>query len=188
MCAWVVPVEQVKEKPRRFELEADSEWWEEVREDLKEPEAQMRRPFRLEVDGHRLGRRLLFRGELAGSIDLACSRCLDTYEESFLESFQLLLEPAPDAESVGEEGIELDPEDPELGRYAGDELDFGAAVLEILALAWPMQPRCRESCRGLCPNCGRNWNAEPCGCGDSSVSRPFAGLKGLLERARRGGG
>ena len=82
----------------------------------------------------------------------------------------------------------LDPEDPEVGRYAGDELDFGAAVLEILTLAWPMQPRCRESCRGLCPNCGTNWNVEPCGCVETSVSRPFAGLKGLLERARRGGG
>jgi uncharacterized protein len=188
MGAWLVPVEQVKETPRGFELEADSEWWQAVCEDLTEPGVRMHRPFRLEFQGHRLGRRLLFRGALRGSVDLSCSRCLDTYEETFDESFQLLLEPAPDAASVPESGIELDPDDPEVGRYGGDELDFGAAVLEILALAWPMQPRCRESCRGLCSSCGTNWNVEPCGCIEPSVSRPFAGLKGLLERARRGGG
>jgi uncharacterized protein len=185
MSAWVVPIEQVKETPRRFELEADAAWWEDAHEGLKEPTARMHRAFRLEVDGHRLGRRLLFRGDLRGSVDLACSRCLETYEEAFDESFQLLLEPAPDAASLPEAGIELDPDDPEVGRYAGDELDFGPAVLEILALAWPMQPRCGEGCRGLCPTCGTNWNVEPCSCVEASVSRPFAGLKSLLEQARR---
>jgi uncharacterized protein len=185
MSAWVVAVEQVKPTPRRFELEADERWWQDAHAGLTEPVARMKRPFRLELDGHRLGRRLLFRGDLLGSVDLTCSRCLEIYEEAFQESFQLLLEPAPDAAEIAESGIELDPEDPEVGRYAGDELDFGPAVLEILALAWPMQPRCRESCRGLCSSCGTNWNLEPCGCVEASVSRPFAGLKSLLEQARR---
>jgi uncharacterized protein len=184
MAAWVVPVEQVLETPHRFELEADAGWWEVAREDLKEPQALMSRAFRLEVDGHRLGRRLLFRG----SVDLACSRCLERYEEAFQERFQLLLEPAPAGAALPESGIELDPEDPEMGRYAGDELDFGPAVLEVLVLAWPMQPRCSESCRGLCSSCGANWNVEPCSCVEPSVSRPFADLKRLLERAKRRGG
>ena len=72
----------------------------------------------------------------------------------------------------------------ELGRWAGEELDFGPAVLEILALAWPMQPRCQDSCRGLCPGCGTNLNAEQCGCESAAGTRPFAGLRDLIDRAR----
>lgn len=185
MSGWVIEVDRVKEAPSRFELEADEAWWTEASATLKEAGVTMHRAFRLDLQGYRLGRRLLFRGELQGSVDLACSRCLEGFEQAFDEPFQLLLEPARDRADVPESGILLDPDDMELGRWAGEELDFGAAVLEILALAWPMQPRCRDSCRGLCPVCGTNLNAQQCGCETAAGTRPFSGLRDLIDRARK---
>ena len=182
---WGLAVREIEETPQRFSLEADPAWWAAARKGLHESAAGMHRPFRLDFDAHRLGRRLLLRGSLAGSADLVCSRCLVRYEEAFDEGFQLLLEPAPASAELPESGIELDPDDAEIGRYDGDRLDFGAAVLEILALAWPMQPRCADSCRGLCSSCGTNRNVEECSCVEPAVSRPFAGLGPLLQRARR---
>ena len=184
MCAWRITLESLKESPRRFELQADPEWWQAARLELREPTAKVRSALRLEIDGHRIGRRLLFRGDLTGSLDLQCSRCLERYPENVEEPFQMLLEPASESPKAGDAGIELDPEDPEVGRYTGDELDFGPAVLEILALVWPMQPRCGETCLGLCSKCGTNRNLEACSCEEPSLRRPFADLKGLLERAR----
>ena len=35
---------------------------------------------------------------------------------------------------------------------------------EQLYLALPMKPLCREDCKGLCPNCGTNWNRGTCDC------------------------
>jgi uncharacterized protein len=43
-------------------------------------------------------------------------------------------------------------------------LELGEAVREELALAIPAFPLCREDCAGLCPGCGADLNAGPCGC------------------------
>ena len=41
---------------------------------------------------------------------------------------------------------------------------YKAAVREELILAGPQYVLCREDCRGLCPRCGKDLNAGPCGC------------------------
>ena len=48
---------------------------------------------------------------------------------------------------------------------------------EIL-LALPINPLCKESCRGLCPVCGGNRNVTACDCKTERRRRParFAAL------------
>ena len=86
---------------------------------------------------------------------------------------------------IGIDRVGIDYEDIEIGQYSGDALDFGPLILEIVSLAWPMQPRCSETCRGVCPVCGRNRNEEACNCESGEASRPFAGLDQLLEKSRK---
>jgi uncharacterized metal-binding protein YceD (DUF177 family) len=84
-------------------------------------------------------------------------------------------------------GIELDPEDIGLGRYAGETLDFGDLILEHLALAWPMQPCESEACPDDCPR-WQALQASPAAQqeqGLEELNRPFAGLDQMLARARR---
>ncbi|MFQ5697721.1 MAG: DUF177 domain-containing protein [Myxococcota bacterium] len=179
-----VALEAVGEQPRSFALRGEAGWWEGARVALREPDSRLLGALRLDLEGYRLGRRLLFRGRLAASIELVCAFCLEPFAQQFEEPFQLLLEPAEGTGEVSGPSIVLDPDDPEVGRYAGDELDFAPAVFEALALAWPLQPRCRVGCGGLCPTCGRNRNLEPCDCPDRTRSSPFADLAARLERAR----
>lgn len=181
-----IHTEDVKESPTDFRLETAPDWWLGVRAALGEPEAGLARPFVLAVQGHRLGRRLLFRGRLQGEIELSCVRCLEPLTHAVNEPLQLLLEPAPDPALVPESGILLDPDDVEVGGYAGEELDFDPVVMEILALAWPMQPICAESCLGLCPVCGSNRNEESCDCSEGERIRPLRELGQMLEARRRG--
>jgi len=42
-----------------------------------------------------------------------------------------------------------------------DELDLQAWARDALALTLPSQIVCRDECAGLCPQCGRDLNAEP---------------------------
>jgi uncharacterized protein len=44
-------------------------------------------------------------------------------------------------------------------------VDVRPAVREEVALAMSAYPLCREDCAGLCPRCGADLNAGPCGCG-----------------------
>lgn len=179
-----VAVEAVGEHPKPFALQGDAGWWDEVSSALKVPETRLLGALRLDLEGYRVGRRLLFRGRFAASIEVACAFCLERFAQGFDEPFQLLLEPLDETSESASESIALDPDDPEFGRYCGDELDFAPAVFEALALAWPLQPRCSESCGGLCPACGKNRNLEPCGCQNHSESGPFADLAERLARAR----
>ncbi|MFI5316404.1 MAG: YceD family protein [Myxococcota bacterium] len=180
-----VRCEAVKETPRQFRLEADAPWWASVRQLFRDPDAVLQAPLSAAFEGYRLGARLLFRGRLSGEIALRCSRCGEPVRLDISEPLELLLEPAQNPALIPEGGIELDPEDLELGRYAGDELDFGPVVLEILSLAWPMQPLCSESCAGLCPVCGAVRSRQACSCETRQVGRPFAGLGQMLEESRK---
>ena len=48
-------------------------------------------------------------------------------------------------------------------------------------LALPTRPLCGEECRGLCPRCGANLNAGPCGCPASVTGGRLAVLQTLLR-------
>ena len=180
-----IRVESVTETPAPVVMETTAAWWERVRDRFREPRSAALEPFVARLEAYRLGERLLFRGRVAGTVALDCSRCTEPYPHSFSEPLELLLEPAQNPAEIPEGGIALDPEDFELGRYAGDELDFQPVILEILSLVWPMQPRCTEECQGLCPSCGRNRNTETCTCETRAANRPLAGLGKLLENSRR---
>ena len=190
MSELILAVLEVRESPRRFRLASDAGWWEANRTLFRDPGSRLLRPFVLDLQGYRLGPRLLFRGEVEGTIELPCGRCVEPYAHSIEDQVELLLEPLrnPEARAEGPPagGIELDPEDLEIGRYAGEELDFGVLLREILQFNWPMQPRCAEGCLGLCPSCGANRNRETCRCESGAGARPFAALGELLRGAKPG--
>jgi uncharacterized protein len=186
MAELTIALLEVGEARRRFRLEAGPSWWQDNRGILRDPESGLARPLLLELEGYRLGERLFFRGTLSGAVELACGRCLEPYVYELSERIELLLEPLPRSSEPPEGGIELDPEDLEIARYRGDELDFGVVLRELLLFNWPVQPRCAEGCLGLCPSCGANRNLEPCRCAGDVKTRPFAGLGAMLEGKRRG--
>jgi uncharacterized protein len=63
------------------------------------------------------------------------------------------------------------------------EIDLRPAVREEVALTAPRYVVCRDECRGLCPQCGKDLNAGPCGCAPEPDPRwrALADLKGKLR-------
>lgn len=63
--------------------------------------------------------------------------------------------------------------------------DNGVEVSELLETCFILESEsktlCREDCKGLCPNCGKNLNDGPCDCRPASDPR-FAVLEQLLDR------
>jgi uncharacterized protein len=182
--ALVVALASLSEEPRQLVLTAPAEWWESANVPEPRPSAVLE-PLRLELSGYCLGRRLLFRGKLRGRIQIECGRCGEAYAHDLAEGVSLLLEPLPSHAPHPEGGLVLDEDDLELGRYAGDRIDLTPVLTESLMTAWPMQPRCDEACRGLCPQCGENLNESACACDREGGSRPLAGLAALLRDKSR---
>jgi uncharacterized protein len=54
---------------------------------------------------------------------------------------------------------------------ADDVVDLEPLVRDAVLLELPLAPLCAETCLGLCPQCGTNWNESPCQCRPAADSR-----------------
>ncbi len=115
-------------------------------------------------------------GSLNATVEFACDRCLTTTSLPIEQDFDLLYLPVP-ASLLAEK--ELGDDDLSIAYYAGQTLDLDDLVREQIALALPMTKLCSESCKGLCPQCGVNWNFSECRCNTQDIDPRWAALKNL---------
>ena len=111
----------------------------------------------------RVGHNFRLRGSLRCAIERLCDRCLVEVSLPLEIDFDLLYAPAEELEDrTGE--VELGERDLDLSVFQHDQIDLDALVLEQIELQVPIRLLCREECRGLCPQCGADWNTEQCAC------------------------
>jgi uncharacterized protein len=63
----------------------------------------------------------------------------------------------------------------------GGFVDLGPLVRELSLLEIPMQVICRPECKGMCPECGADWNETTCACKQETIDPRLAVLKTLLD-------
>ena len=118
--------------------------------------------------------RFYWHGTLGTVVTGECRRCLQPVSAAVTANAAALF--TQDTEAL---------EDPDAYPLASDatEIDLAPAVREELLLAVPRFLQCREDCRGLCPRCGQDLNAGPCGCAPAVDLRwqALASLKGKLR-------
>ena len=96
-----------------------------------------------------------WKGHVRGRVEAQCRRCLSEVALSVDTDVGLMFSSDPD--------LQDDPSVHELPP-AATQIDLTEFVREELALAVPGYPLCRPDCAGLCPRCGADLNAGPCGC------------------------
>lgn len=84
-----------------------------------------------------------------------CRRCLTPVDVPIDDAVDLMFSSDPDL-----------LEDPGVYDLPADAvtLDVTQAVREEIGLRVSVFPLCRPDCKGLCPTCGADLNAGPCGC------------------------
>jgi uncharacterized protein len=110
---------------------------------------------------------ILVQGTLHLGLEEECTRCLDdVLVDEPLEVEELYQYPAPvDSEyGIGEDAM----------------LDLAPLVRAEAIIAASHGVLCREDCKGLCPECGANWNRTACNCADRAIDPRLAKLKQLL--------
>jgi len=91
-----------------------------------------------------------------------CDRCLGSARFPLDAPFDLYYRPA--SQNAGEEEVEIDDGEAEIGFYEGSGLELKDVLREQILLALPMQRVCSEECKGMCPVCGKNRNEAACDC------------------------
>ncbi len=136
-------------------------------------------PIEFELTVSKFGSDIRVEGPVKCTLRLVCDRCL----ESFLlpVSGRVGIELAPKSEEPKPAEMELTGDEVNLNYYEGDELDLDPYIFEEVMLAIPIKALCNETCKGICPVCGKNRNKEECTCVDTKGSALGEKLKKFLK-------
>lgn len=125
--------------------------------------------FRGQLD--MLGDFFELQGNITGTIELTCSRCLVKYPHEL--NIEVDEKFSNDKETVDR--------DDEIIFMDSDTLDITEIVLNNIILSLPIKRLCKEACKGLCPVCGTDLNKSSCGCVTEEVDPRLAGLKDFFD-------
>jgi len=131
------------------------------------------------VDGRvrRKGVEVELRGNLRTKVAVACGRCLKAVEIPIEVEFAERFTPAVSWKD--EEQHELSEQDLDLSAFDGEGIELDDLVKEEIMLAMPGHVLCSEECKGLCPNCGVNFNVGSCDCATRQIDPRWEKLKDL---------
>lgn len=144
----------------------------------------LNRPARAQVRLALAGDAVRVTGTVWADLEVSCSRCLKPVGWSLNKEFDLEYHPDPEVNQEGEE-IELDFGDLTVGFYRNEQLDVGASVGEQIVLEIPMKSVCKESCEGLCDQCGKDLNEGSCSCSGRPLDPRLAMLADLKLKMNR---
>lgn len=131
-------------------------------------------PLAVRLEAQRVGPDVVVRGELAGTAELPCRRCLTPVRVDFDEDVTLLFR-------AGLTPAEAELEDAYALPTRATELDLTGPVREHVHLGIPRFVSCSETCKGFCPHCGADLNRGECGCAPHETDERWAVLRRLAR-------
>ena len=127
----------------------------------------------------RSGEDLAVEGNLTGSIESQCSRCLGNFEMPVDMALDTVFTPRGEIEDEDVEVVEVDSG---ISFYDGISIDLDKEIRDLILINIPIGPVCWEDCKGLCSGCGADLNTVPCGCSSDGGPSPFDKLKELKAK------
>jgi uncharacterized protein len=122
-------------------------------ENLEIGENEKLNSLQIKVKFTRLDETVLVQTEGTANVNLFCNRCLEEFNTNL--HFKFDREYELDRSKEIEENLYVD-------KYFN--IDLTEPIREEIILAIPMKSICKEGCKGLCPECGKNLNQENCDC------------------------
>jgi uncharacterized protein len=136
-------------------------------------------PVRLQGRVTKIAEQVYFQGDVRGTMELPCSRCLENVRSDFVVTVRVVYLP-PSSQLTADSAERLDTSDDlDLYIHDGMMIDLQPFVYDQVVLAIPMQLLCRAECAGLCQVCGGNRNEVQCTCQVTDIDPRFALLKQL---------
>ena len=150
--------------------------------ELGEPDVQLLTPLAGRLRLTRDFNGVTVMGDLSTRIAVPCARCLSPAESEVSVTIEEHFRPT--AYLPGGPPLERDVDaDPSTDIDAHHQVDLGDVLRQALLLAVPLHPLCRPDCKGLCPNCGQDWNIGRCDCAPEPDPR-WQALRTLLDDER----
>lgn len=148
----------IEEKPQNLQFE--------------EEQVNFKDPLKVTGEVFNAGDMFTVSGQAETTLELVCSRCLETF----------MLPLKVDFDGVYSQNQTADDE---VRYFNGDEISLDDVVIEAIMLELPIKYLCNDDCKGLCMQCGKNLNHEKCDC-QKQVDPRLAILGDLLKDKSKG--
>ena len=109
------------------------------------------------------------------TVGIPCDRCL---EETSVE-IPLQMKRKLDMKLTDEQRIN---DSDEISYLTGMDLDVDRLVYLEVLMSWPLKVLCKENCKGICSQCGKNLNDGPCGCVEEPKDPRMAAISDIFSK------
>ncbi|MDQ7005373.1 MAG: DUF177 domain-containing protein [Ghiorsea sp.] len=120
--------------------------------------------------------RFVLQGSWQMSVPRQCGRCNATFTAAMTGDIDVAYQ-LGSPEDVEQAELELKGDEPDI--LSSGELNVVDVLREHFWLAWQPMVVCAETCKGLCLQCGLDFNKGECDCHLKKKDNPFAALKDL---------
>ena len=177
----ILHVEQLKENAFTHEFEENPQIFPIIAEIIKSRQCEFLKPFNIRLKAFSVREIFEVQGTLRTRVRLPCSRCLKDFDSPLTSDFDLTYtqEMPGMTDAFEDKEIELRAEEIGMIYFRGEEINLEEGIQEQVVMAFPLQPLCNDTCKGLCPQCGSDLNLGDCGCKRESAANKFAVLKNL---------
>ncbi|HBI72570.1 MAG TPA: DNA-binding protein [Lachnospiraceae bacterium] len=119
-------------------------------------------------------RKVMIEADTKVSLMLNCSRCLKKIaypmEIQFSKEIDFNL-------TEEERAQDLD----ETNYIVGYDLNVDTLIYDEILIGFPMKLLCREDCKGICKNCGKNLNEGSCDCDTTEYDPRMARIRDIFN-------
>lgn len=170
MSTRLISINDLPPDGKEFELTDQAIWLDPIRE--FKMDCRIIRPLSGKVFVQPVDEGVLVRGELTGEVSTPCGRCAEDAKVDIDANFSEYEEIQPENSKDAHEGYVV------YERHA-PMLDLAKVGWEQFMLALPLNPVCRDDCKGLCPQCGANLNETTCACETNAGDPRLAALRNV---------
>ena len=109
------------------------------------------------------------------TVGIPCDRCLEQVSVTIPYEIDRKL----DMKQTDKERVEnLDEND----YLTGMDLDVDRLVYLEVLMSWPLKVLCKDDCKGICSQCGKNLNEGSCGCAEEPKDPRMAAISDIFSK------
>lgn len=169
-------ISQLSEGENRFHFESPKDGWvKTVIAEVGKGGYRVKSEMEIDLNLTKLEPDYYLRGKMKFGVEQNCDRCAEGFVLPVDHSFDVALAHV----SVKAKKAELTDESEELdiNFFEGNEIELVPVIEEQFFLSLPYQSICREECKGICQQCGKNLNVAECACQKNRKLTPFSVLQ-----------
>jgi uncharacterized protein len=133
--------------------------------------------FLVDIELSKSVNQIILSADFSVKAHFECDRCSNDYRTDLKGSFKIVYFLGNKPDDVEKDNLIYLP-------ITSDRIEIGKDLRDFALLSVPMKKICREDCKGLCFNCGKDLNEGDCNCDKSRLDvrwLPLMELKNKLN-------